>query len=125
MREIAYAVQGFLTVRRDSLRVPLRGTLTLGFDQEPGPVTGDLALDESAMTRTVFGITLLKTGVQIIPESGIAGRFDQNGQLSATVTVNAVLTAVHAAGRRLLTGRTCRTARSCVVPLRSRPGEDN
>jgi hypothetical protein len=29
MREIGYVVRGFLTVRRDSLRVPLSGSLTV------------------------------------------------------------------------------------------------
>ena len=34
MREIGYWVRGFLTVRKDSLRVPLNGSLTLHVDAD-------------------------------------------------------------------------------------------
>jgi hypothetical protein len=34
MREIAYAVRGFLTVRNDSQRVPLNGSLTVHADPD-------------------------------------------------------------------------------------------
>jgi hypothetical protein len=44
MREIVYRVQGFLTVRKDSLRVPLSGSLTVRADADSGLFSGDLAL---------------------------------------------------------------------------------
>jgi len=40
----------------------------------------------------------------------------------ATVTVDAVIAAVRAAGRRLISGGSCRTATHAIVPLRSAPG---
>ena len=40
MREIGYVVRGFLTVRRDSLRVPLRGALTVNADPDSGLFSG-------------------------------------------------------------------------------------
>ena len=51
MRDIAYAVRGFLTVRRDSLRVPLSGRLTVHEDPSSGLFTGDLVLRESTIRR--------------------------------------------------------------------------
>lgn len=44
MRVIGYVVRGFLTVRRDSLRVPLSGSLTVDADPDSGLFSGDLAL---------------------------------------------------------------------------------
>jgi hypothetical protein len=44
--------------------------------------------------------------------------------MSATVTVDAVITAVRAAGWTLINGGSCRTAAHAIVPLRSRPGFD-
>jgi hypothetical protein len=52
------------------------------------------------------------------------GGFDHDGAMVATVTVDAVIAAVHAAGRTLLSGGSCRTASHAVVPLRSQPGFD-
>lgn len=40
----------------------------------------------------------------------------------ATVTVDAVIAAVRAAGRSLTSGGSCHTATHAVVPLRSQPG---
>jgi hypothetical protein len=40
----------------------------------------------------------------------------------ATVTVNAVIAAVHAGGWALISGGACRTATHAVVPLWSKPG---
>ena len=40
----------------------------------------------------------------------------------ATVTVNAVIAAVHTAGRSLLGDGSCRTSTCAIVPLRSKPG---
>ena len=38
------------------------------------------------------------------------------------MTVDAIITGVHAAGRTLLSGGSCRTVTHAVVPLRSKPG---
>jgi hypothetical protein len=124
MQEIAYSVRGFLTVRGSSLRVALGGSLVLHLDEDSGLFTGDLVLDESAVSRTVLGITLLQANVQITPQSPVIGGFDRAGGILAAVTVEAVITAAHAAGRALLSGCSCRTASQAVVPLRSRPGFD-
>ena len=122
MREIAYAVQGFLTVRRDSLRVPVSGSLAVQADPDSGLFTGDLVLDQSTISRIVLGASLYSATVQIVPDSPVIGRVDHEGQLFATVTVDAVIAAVHVAGRTLLGGASCRTATHAVVPLRSKPG---
>jgi hypothetical protein len=122
MREIAYAVRGFLTVRNDSVRVPLSGSLTVQADAASGLFSGDLVLHRSTTTRTVLGVGLLSAQVQITAESPVIGRIDDQGQLFATVTVNAVIAAVHTAGRTLISGGSCRTATYAVVPLRSKPG---
>jgi len=122
MREIGYAVRGFLTVRNDSVRVPLSGSLTVQADPGSGLFSGDLLLHESTISRTVLGVSLYSATVQITAESPVIGRVDDQGRLFATVTVDAVIAAVYAAGRSLLGGGSCRTATCAVVPLRSRPG---
>jgi hypothetical protein len=122
MPEIAYAVQGFLTVRKDSARVPLSGSLMVHADADSGLFSGDLALRRSTITRAVLGTSLVSAQVQITAESPVIGRVDDRGQLFATVTVDAVIAAVHAGGRPLISGGSCRTATSAVVPLRSKPG---
>ena len=99
MSEIAYEVRGFLTVRRDSLRVPLSGSLAVHADPDSGLFSGDLMLRRS-----------------------VIGRIDHEGRLFAAVVVDAVITDVRAAGRGWLGGGSCRTATHAVVPLRSRPG---
>ena len=124
MQEIAYSVRGFLTVRGSLLRVALRGSLALRVDRDSGLFTGDLVLDESAVSRAVLGVGLLQANVKITPKSPVIGGFDHEGGILATVTVEAVITAARAAGRALLSGRSCRTATAAVVPLRSRPGFD-
>jgi hypothetical protein len=124
MQEIAYSVRGLLTVRGSSLRVALRGSLALRVDRDSGLFTGDLVLDESAVSRAVLGVSLLQASVKITPKSPVIGGFDHEGGILATVTVEAVITAARAAGRALLSGRSCRTATQAVVPLRSRPGFD-
>jgi hypothetical protein len=124
MQEIAYSVRGFLTVRGSSLRVALRGSLALRVDKDSGLFTGDLVLDESAVSRRVLGVSLLQANVQITPKSPVIGGFDHEGGILATVTVQAAITAARAAGRALLSGCSCRTATEAVVPLRSRPGFD-
>jgi hypothetical protein len=124
MREIAYTVRGFLTVRRDSLRVPLHGSLAVRVDTDSGLFTGDLVLREAAVRRSLLGASLLRATVQVTAESPVVGLLDQEGRLSATVTVSAVITAAHAAGRTLIDGGSCRTATHAAVPLRSRPGFD-
>jgi hypothetical protein len=44
--------------------------------------------------------------------------------ISRAVTVDAVITTVHVAGRALIRDGACRSATHAVVPLRSRPGFD-
>jgi hypothetical protein len=122
MHEIAYAVRGFLTVRNDSLRVPLRGSLAVHADAGSGLFSGDLMLDRSTISRTVLGASLFSATVQITAGSRVIGRVDDQGRLFATVTVDAVIADVHAAGRCLISGGSCRTATDAVVPLRSQPG---
>lgn len=122
MREIAYVVRGFLTVRNDSVRVPLSGSLTVHADAASGLFSGDLVLHRATTTRAVLGVSLLSAQVLITAESPVIGRIDDRGQLFATVTVNAVIAAVHAAGQTLISGGSCRTATYAVVPLRSKPG---
>ena len=124
MREITYAVQGFLTVRQDSLRVPLSGSLAVHADPDSGLFTGDLVLHQATVSRTVLGTSLFTATVQIAPDSPVIGRVDDQGQLFATVTVDAVITAARAAGQTLISGGSCRTATHAVVPLRSGPGFD-
>ena len=122
MREIGYAVQGFLTVHNDSVRVPLTGSLTVHADPGSGLFSGDLVLDQSTISRKVLGVSLYRATVQITVQSPVIGRVDDQGRLFATVSVDAVIAAVHAAGRSLLGGGSCRTATQAVVPLRSKPG---
>ena len=122
MREITYAVRGFLTVRKDSLRVPLSGSLAVHADPDSGLFTGDLVLHQATVSRTVLGTSLFSATVQIAPDSPVIGRVDHQGQLFATVTVDAVIADARAAGRTLISGGSCRTATHAVVPLRSKPG---
>lgn len=122
MREIGYAVRGFLTIRKNSLRVPLNGSLAIRADLESGIFTGDLVLRQSAISRTVLGASLFGATVQIMAESPVVGGVDGESRMFATVTVDATITAVHAAGRTLLSGGSCRTSTCAVVPLRSKPG---
>ena len=124
MRDIDYVVQGFLTVRRDSLRVPLRGSLTVHVDPGSGQFTGELILDPASASRTILGISLFSADVRIEAASPVVGSVDREGRMSATVTVEAVLTAIRAAGRTLISGDSCRTTTHAVVPLRSQPGFD-
>jgi hypothetical protein len=123
MREISYAVRGYLTVRGKSVRVPVRGSLALRTDPDSGQFTGDLALEESAVSRTFLGIRLLRATVQITPESPVVGGFDLAGKAFATVMVSAAITAVELAGHPLRDG-SCRTATHAVVPLRAARGFD-
>lgn len=122
MREIRYAVRGFLTVRKDSARVPLRGSLALGADLDSGLFTGHLALDPSAIRRTVLGASLFSATVRIVPESPVIGVVDHEGLVFATVTVDAIIVAARVAGHALISGGSCRTSDHAIVPLRSKPG---
>lgn len=124
MREIAYDVRGFLTVRKDSLRVPLNGSLTVRADPQSGRFSGDLVLRPSALSREVHGIRLFSSSVQISAEGPVSGQVDSDGRMSATVTVEAVITAARIGGLTLINGDTCRTATHAVVPLESGPGFD-
>jgi hypothetical protein len=122
MHEIAYAIRGFLTVRKDSLRIPLNGSLAVRADLDSGLFSGDLVLDQSSVSRRVLGANLFSATVQITADSPVIGRIDHEGRTYATVTVDAVIAPVHAAGRMLIDGGSCRTAAHAVVPLRSKPG---
>jgi hypothetical protein len=123
MREIAYVVRGFLTVRKDSLRVPLSGSLTVHADPDSGLFSGDLALNPSTVSRAVLGARLTSATVQIEADAPVIGRIDAEGRMFATVTVEAVIAAAHVAGWALISGdAACRTATHAVVPLRSEPG---
>lgn len=122
MREIAYAVRGFLTVRKDSIRVPLKGSLALRADLDSGLFTGDIVLGQSAISRTVLGASIFSATVQIAAESPVIGLLDHENRIYATVTVDAVINDVRAAGRTLISTGSCRTATHATVPLRSRPG---
>lgn len=122
MREIAYAVRGFLTVRSDSVRVPLRGSLTVHADPGSGLFSGDLVLQPSTVSRTILGASLFSATVQITAESPVIGGVDDRGRLLATVRVEAVITDAHGAGQRLISGGSCRTATYAVVPLCSQAG---
>jgi hypothetical protein len=121
MQEISYSVRGFLTVRRDSLRVRLRGSLVLRVDPGTGLFTGALGLDESTLTRRVLGASLLRATVRITAESQVLGGPGPAGGVVAVVCVSAGITAVELAGRALPAG-SCHTATDAVVPLRSGPG---
>jgi hypothetical protein len=122
MREIGYGVRGFLTVRKDSLRVPLSGLLAVHADLDSGLFTGDLVLQQSTISRTVLGASLISATVQIVADSPVIGGVDHKSRMLATVTVDAVISAVHAAGRTLISGGSCRTTTHAVVPLHSKPG---
>jgi hypothetical protein len=122
MLEIAYLVRGFLTVRKDSLHVPLSGSLSVHTDPDSGRFTGDLVLHQATISRTVLGVSLFSATVQIDAESPVIGEIDHENGMVATVTVDAVITNVHAAGRTLISGSSCRTATHAVVPLRAKPG---
>lgn len=124
MNEMAYAVRGFLTIRAHSLRAPLNGSLALRVDPGSRSFAGDLALDQSAVGRTVLGVRLLLATVQITPESPVTGQIGQDNRMSATVTVNASIAALSICGRTLISGAHCRTATHAVVPLHSQPGFD-
>jgi hypothetical protein len=96
MREIGYVVRGFLTVRRDSLRVPLSGSLMVSADPDSGLFSGDLALRQSTIRRAVLGASLFSATVQIEAESPVIGRVDPEGRMFAAVTVDAVTTSAWA-----------------------------
>jgi hypothetical protein len=122
MDEIAYAVRGFLTVRKDSMRVPLHGSLALRADLDSGLFAGELVLDQSAISRTVLGVSIFDAAVQISAVFPVMGMIADEGRVCATVTVDAIITAVHAAGRTLISNGSCRTAMHATVPLSSKPG---
>jgi hypothetical protein len=122
--DIKYEIRGFLTVRRDSLRVPLRGSLTIRAVPGSEHFTGNLLLRPASVGRRILGVSLFGATVRIDAESPVTGWIDERGQMSATVTVDAVLTAVRLGGWTLTSGDSCRTATRAVVPLHSRPGFD-
>jgi hypothetical protein len=122
MHEFAYVVRGFLTVRKDSSRVPLTGSLAVQADLDSGLFTGDLVLRQSAISRTILGVSVFSATVQIMAESPVLGMIDRDSRMVATAMVDAVITDICAAGRPLTSGGSCRTATHAVVPLRSQPG---
>jgi len=124
MPELAFAVRGFLTVRRSPLRIPLRGWLALRTGPGPGAFAGVLTLGPSALSRTVLGARVLAATVQITADSPVVGHVDPDGRLIAAVAVNAVIGTLQVCGRTVLSGGGCRTAEHAIVPLCSRPGFD-
>ncbi len=122
MPDITYAVHGFLTVRKNSLRVLLNGSLEVHADPDSGLFSGELVLQQATISRTVLGTSLFSATVEIAPDSPVIGRVGRNGQLIAMVTVDAVIASARAAGLTLISGGSCRTAAHAVVPLRSKPG---
>jgi hypothetical protein len=112
MREIEYVVRGFLTVRRDSLRVPLSGSLTLNADPDSGLFSGDLTLCPSAINRTVLDTSLFSATVQIQAESPVIGRVDPEGRMFAAVLVDGRPSPGAGGSRRLST---------CWSPARGTP----
>lgn len=104
--------------------MPLRGSLTVRADPGSGQFTGNLVLRPAVIDRRILGVSLFRATVRIEAEAPVAGRIDELGRMSATVTVDAVLTAVRLAGWTLIGGGSCRTATRAVVPLCSRPGFD-
>jgi len=124
MSEIAFAVRGFLTVRRSSLRIPLRGSLFIHTGLGSGVFTGDLTLAQTSLRRMVLGFRVLDVAVRITAESPVVGHLDEAGRLVAAVAVNAVLDRLRLCGRTVLSGGRCHTATHAVVPLGSRPDFD-
>jgi hypothetical protein len=124
VREITYDLRGFVTVRRDSERLPLRGSLAIRVDPDLGLFSGDLLLGRSAITRTVLGARLLRATVELVAASAVIGRLDGDGRIFATVMMDAVISDLRVAGRSPTGGGSCRTATPAVVPLRSKPGFD-
>jgi hypothetical protein len=122
MQEMAYTVRGFLTVRRRSLRVPVRGSLTIAADLDSGLFGGDLVLCPATVRRKILGATVLAATVEITSESTVVGQVGDDGRMFAAVMVNAVISAVDVAGHPVISGGSCRTTTHAVVPLRSRPG---
>jgi hypothetical protein len=122
MREIAYAVRGFLTVRKSRLRIPLSGSLALHADPDSGVFSGDLVLGQSTISRRVLGASLLSVVLQIEAESPVIGTVDRENRILAEVTVDAVIAAIHAAGRTFISGGSCRTATHARLPMCSKPG---
>jgi len=122
MREFGYAVRGFLTVRKDSMRVPLKGSLALRAEPDSSLFTGDLTLAPATVNRAVRGTNLFTATVQIAAESPVIGVVDPEGRVFAAVSVDAVIAAARAAGRTLISGGSCRTSDHAIVPLRSKPG---
>jgi hypothetical protein len=122
MREIAYVIRGFLTVRRNYLRIPFTGSLAVRADVDSGLFTGDLLLDQITVSRTVLGARLFRATVQITAKSPVIGGVDHESRTLATVTVDAAISAVHVAGRTLISSGSCRTAAPAVLPLRSTSG---
>ena len=124
MHEIAYAIRGFLTVRKDSLRIPLNGSLAVRADLDSGLFSGDLVLDQSSVSRRILGASLFSAAVQITADSPVIGRIDHEGRMYATVTVTRSSPLSTLLGRMLIGGGSCRTAAHAIVPLRSKPGFD-
>lgn len=124
MPETAFAVRGFLTVRRSSLRIPLCGSLVIRAGPGCSVFAGELALDPSTFARTVMGASVLTAAVQITAESEVVGQVDREGRLFAAVAVGAVIDSLQVGGRTAISGGGCRTASQAVVPLWSRPGFD-
>jgi hypothetical protein len=104
------------------VRIPLSGSLAVHADLDSGLFSGDLVLHQASIERKILGASLFHGTVQITAGSPVIGRIEQDGQLFAAATVEAVITGARAAGRTLLSSGSCRTASPAIVPLRSQPG---
>jgi hypothetical protein len=93
--------------------------LAVHADPATGLFTGDRVLHQSTVSRTILGASLFSVTIQIAAKSPVNGRVDHEGQMSATVMVDVVITAARAT---LIGGGSCRTATHAIVPLRSKPG---
>ena len=90
--------------------------------------TGDLVLRQSTISRTILGASLSALPFRSA-ESPVLGTVDRGVRMIATVTVDAVIAAVHAAGRPLTSGgsskggdyRCARLVRVCESGPRSQP----
>jgi hypothetical protein len=103
--------------------VPLSGLLAVHADPATGLFTGDLVLHQSTVSRTILGASLFSVTIQIAAKAPVNGRVDHEGQMSATVMVDVVITAARAAGATLIRRRFMphRDSRHCTAAFQARP----
>jgi hypothetical protein len=84
--------------------VPLSGLLAVHADPATGLFTGDLVLHQSTVSRTILGASLFSVTIQIAAKAPVNGRVNHEGQMSATVMVDVVITAAFQARPQIRTG---------------------